>query len=239
MDAAVIRTTRHDDPYGYYGFLLIHNTLDSFQAVTFTYPGTDIVMQVKRPKNIASFVHDHLQIRLIEPADDIIQVDINGFPGSVLLNGVSSAVFQTKLADAQVSHDNYHYYAKLIPFRMTTAFKWKLTFLSTTRVSSDAVTVQLKTLDGTVAADKESLVSKSDVFKAMFDHDSKEALSGVVEISDFSLEVVTQMARYALHGYCSGWTKHYDQLLAIADKYNIEGMKKLAEEKKGLMDRIS
>ena len=39
-----------------------------------------------------------------------------------------------------------------------------------------------------------------------------------------------------MHDYCTGWDGQWEELAAIADKYSIRGIKKLAAEKKALLD---
>ena len=166
--------------------------------------------------------------------NDIMEAILCG--SRVLLhNGSRSPVFNAKLFDVEVPFEALRETRDIhaMGFTLGVGTRWDRSRLTTTRDGKPAV--KLSTSKGSVMVDQEALTSKSDVFQDMFHHDTKERQTGVVKIVDHSLVVLTEMARFVVHDYCSGWTKHYDQLLAIADKYNIEGMKKLAE-KKVLMD---
>lgn len=47
------------------------------------------------------------------------------------------------------------------------------------------------------------------------------------------------MVRFVIHGYCGLWYKHYEELAAIADKYNVVEMKELAVKKRILIDELN
>lgn len=212
-------------------------------SVTFACPGTDVVLQLYTPLNACPCRDDWhpFLLRLVQPVDDVIEVKIAGRE-YVLCNGMGTALFNARPTVASVS-DSTQGFAQasfqMFPLTIELIMPFAHMDLSTVRGRGSEI-VQIKASDGgSVEADKVALISKSDVFKAMFEHECKEATSGIIEISDFPLSVVTEMAKFVLHDYCSGWFTHYDHLVAIADKYNIEGMKELADKKKKLLDRVT
>lgn len=74
---------------------------------------------------------------------------------------------------------------------------------------------------------KAILASKSPVFYAMFCNNTKEANDNLVEINDFSFDVIKDMVQYIYTGDVKDLEKHPEDLLAAADKYCIEGLKLL------------
>jgi len=84
--------------------------------------------------------------------------------------------------------------------------------------------------DKTILCHKVILASRSDVFKAMFDHDNmKEASSDVLEIKDFACEVVEELLHYIYTGEVQ--CKDPVELYKVADKYLLEELKKWLEAK--------
>ncbi|RYH28892.1 BTB/POZ domain-containing protein [archaeon] len=82
-----------------------------------------------------------------------------------------------------------------------------------------------------IPAHKFMLCLRSDVFRAMFEHNMLESATNTINITDFDSVVVTEMVRYIytdtsrledMQGYC-------DQLLAIACKYGIKGLMNVLE----------
>lgn len=72
----------------------------------------------------------------------------------------------------------------------------------------------------------------------MFEHDTKEKRTGVVEITDFSFEVVQEMVRAMMEGACGLWYTQSEALATIADKYNIHSLIQAANQKKRVMNSI-
>jgi len=62
------------------------------------------------------------------------------------------------------------------------------------------------------------LIGRSPVFEAMFEHDTKEAQSGRVEISDISVEAFDRMLKYIYTGKVDQIEEWAVQLLIAADK---------------------
>ena len=83
-----------------------------------------------------------------------------------------------------------------------------------------------------IGAHKSILVARSPVFAAMFQHPTKENLSGVVEIPDIEPEVFQEFLRYIYTGQVP--LKRMDEvaaeLLAAADKYLMKKLKKECED---------
>ena len=81
-------------------------------------------------------------------------------------------------------------------------------------------------------AHKLILVTRSQVFAAMFQHPSKEKLSGVVDVPDIEPNVFKELLRYMYKGEVP--LNRMDEvaigLLAAADKYLLENLKKICED---------
>ncbi|KAI6221910.1 Speckle-type POZ protein B-like protein [Aphelenchoides fujianensis] len=82
------------------------------------------------------------------------------------------------------------------------------------------------------------LAARSSVFKAMFTCGLKEATEGRVEIADFSADVVRRLLEYVYTGRISGEldVETALSLLEAGNKYDVEGVKNLAQE--SLVGRI-
>jgi len=75
------------------------------------------------------------------------------------------------------------------------------------------------------------LSSRSPVFSAMFKNNMEEAASKRVEIKDLSPEVVEQMLFYIYTGNTPNLTQGAGELLAAAEKYQLDQLKNMCEEK--------
>ena len=69
------------------------------------------------------------------------------------------------------------------------------------------------------------LGARSSVFLAMFNHDMKEKRECKVKISDFDVPVLTEMLRYIYTEEVQNIEQYSQDLLIIADKYALEGLK--------------
>ena len=82
----------------------------------------------------------------------------------------------------------------------------------------------------TIPAHRVVLASRSSVFRAMFEHNMKEAGEGRVDISDCSYEAVAAMLKFM---YCDIPPEFDDvspnELLEVADKYDMPGLKRVCE----------
>ena len=88
-------------------------------------------------------------------------------------------------------------------------------------------------------AHKGILAARSPVFSAMFQHPSKEKMTGVVDVPDIEPDVFKELLRYIYTGEVP-WNRMDEVaagLLAAADKYLLEKLKNACEEH--LTDRIS
>lgn len=74
-----------------------------------------------------------------------------------------------------------------------------------------------------------TFTARSEVFAAMFRHDTKENQENRIEIDDFSHEVVTEMIGYIYTGEAPNLSKMAEELIGIAHKYKLERLKKLCE----------
>ncbi|KAJ8680807.1 hypothetical protein QAD02_016594 [Eretmocerus hayati] len=77
---------------------------------------------------------------------------------------------------------------------------------------------------------KNILSARSTYFSAMFDHDVRENVSNVVEIEDFSYEVMKEFFRYIYVGKLKDGEKYMTELLQVSDMYGMEGLKSLCEK---------
>ncbi|XP_049768659.1 uncharacterized protein LOC126106427 [Schistocerca cancellata] len=75
------------------------------------------------------------------------------------------------------------------------------------------------------------LCARSPVFRAMLSHDTKEALEGLVEISDTEQQVVSEMLRYMYTDKVCVQSDLTEQLLVVFDKYGLQDAKVRCEMK--------
>ena len=75
---------------------------------------------------------------------------------------------------------------------------------------------------------KTILIARSQVFAAMFDHPSKEKMTGIVDVTDIEPDVFEELLNYIYTGRVP--SEQMEQLaielLAAADKYQLENLKK-------------
>ena len=86
-------------------------------------------------------------------------------------------------------------------------------------------------------AHKNILAARSPVFAAMFEHDMEEKQSGKVEIHDFDGDVIKEMLLFIYTGKVLNLDKMADELLAAADKYQLDRLKAMCE--KTLLNNLS
>lgn len=79
-------------------------------------------------------------------------------------------------------------------------------------------------------AHKAILAARSPVFAAMFEHNLEESKHNRVEITDMEPDVLGEMLRFIYTGKSSNLEKMPDELLAAADKYDLERLKVMCEE---------
>ncbi|RWS31658.1 Kruppel-like zinc finger protein [Leptotrombidium deliense] len=79
-------------------------------------------------------------------------------------------------------------------------------------------------------AHKAILAARSPVFSAMFEHEMEEKKQNRVEITDMDQEVLREMLRFIYTGKAPNLEKMADDLLAAADKYDLERLKVICEE---------
>jgi len=78
---------------------------------------------------------------------------------------------------------------------------------------------------------KNILSARSPVFRAMFEANMKESNSGTVEIEDIEPDVLLDMLNFIYTGISPNLDNHAKDLLVVADKYQMETLKKLCESK--------
>nr|CAD2181330.1 unnamed protein product [Meloidogyne enterolobii]CAD2198768.1 unnamed protein product [Meloidogyne enterolobii] len=77
---------------------------------------------------------------------------------------------------------------------------------------------------------KAVLACRSPVFAAMFEHGMAESLSDCVNIKDIDSEVLGEMLRFMYTGSAPNLERMADELLAAADKYQLERLKVMCEQ---------
>jgi len=75
------------------------------------------------------------------------------------------------------------------------------------------------------------LASRSQVFKAMFESNMKEKLTGSVEVKNIDHEVFEDLLKYIYSGEAPNIEDHPEELLAAADQYQLEKLKEHCEVK--------
>ncbi|XP_011871174.1 PREDICTED: speckle-type POZ protein A-like isoform X2 [Vollenhovia emeryi] len=78
-------------------------------------------------------------------------------------------------------------------------------------------------------AHKIILAAQSPVFSAMFEHKMKERGNNRVDITDVDPEVLREMVRFIYTGKVANLKEMANDLLTAADKYEVEGLKKMCE----------
>ncbi|KAG5452460.1 Protein roadkill [Clonorchis sinensis] len=79
-------------------------------------------------------------------------------------------------------------------------------------------------------AHKAILAARSPVFAAMFEHGMEESRANRVEITDMEPDTLAEVLRYIYTGQVVGMDKLAHDLLAAADKYQLERLKTMCEE---------
>ena len=213
-----------------YDRLFLITRYDSFvETNEFNIPGSEVIVKLRPANNMSHTGSLAAQFVLVEPRDDIIKVFVEGGSRSQsnerLLRNEISLVFVEKKVETKLPRPT----TCCLPFIITCKSQWKHEFLNLDPSDPADVTI---IVDGQRIPTTEAiLTSKSDVFAAMFAHDTKEKQTRTVEIKDFSFEVVQEMIRFMMHNYCTLWDGQMEALTSIAEKYNIADMKKLAHEK--------
>jgi len=84
--------------------------------------------------------------------------------------------------------------------------------------------------DASFKCNKFMLAARSPVFKAMFQHDSKESKNNVVEIKDIESKVLEEMLHYIHTGNAPNIKDLSKDLLAAADFYQLDQLKTRCQE---------
>lgn len=72
---------------------------------------------------------------------------------------------------------------------------------------------------------KAILAARSPVFAAMFEHKMRESQSDRVDVADVDAEVMREMLRFMYTGQAPNLERMADDLLAAADKYQLDRLK--------------
>jgi speckle-type POZ protein len=95
--------------------------------------------------------------------------------------------------------------------------------------SGDFADVALSTKTKTFLAHKSVLAARSRVFQAMFHAEMVESKQNAVEISDFEDDVVKAMLEYMYSGETPSLSEKAPDLMQIAEKYELMGLKEDCE----------
>lgn len=95
--------------------------------------------------------------------------------------------------------------------------------------SSDSSDITISVANKEFPVHKSILCARSPVFTAMFKNDMKEKRSNVVKIADVDPKVMEKALVYIYTGRCDGIYKMAGELLGVADKYGLCGLKDLCE----------
>ncbi|XP_034484363.1 protein roadkill-like [Drosophila innubila] len=97
--------------------------------------------------------------------------------------------------------------------------------------TKDFTDVTIITADGhKIPAHKNILSARSKVFAAMFKHPMKENTENCVAISDFSYDVVMKLLRFIYTGEVNNLQEMSTDLMAAADKYELNRLKAICAE---------
>lgn len=77
---------------------------------------------------------------------------------------------------------------------------------------------------------KAVLIARSDVFEAMFDHETKEKESNEVDIDDLEPVILKEMLRFMYTDLVPNIARHATDLLIVADRFNLGKLKMLCED---------
>jgi len=95
---------------------------------------------------------------------------------------------------------------------------------------SDLSDVTVTAGDQSFQCHKVQLASRSDVLAAMFSHNMKENSNGEVRINDFEADTVNDFINFMYEGKVDDTAQYNLNLLRIADKYNVQVLKRRCEE---------
>lgn len=209
--------------------------MDQYVTPAFHPYGSEILIKLKiRQRCNSSSAAPGIQLILVEPEDDIISLMVNDTQAFLTSSADS---FVSYVSDGSLDHGMNSSTLKKYMFSLLLpdGVQWRTAFRN---LNLPEANVTLRMGDTELVTRKELLTAHSDVFKAMFDHNTLEKQTSVVTINDFSFEVVREMIRFMMHGTCALWHKHWEDLSAIADKYQVEGMRQLALTKKQWIDEL-
>ena len=223
-----------DGYYKYFKLCLITQSHTVVETNEFQIPDSGVIVKLRPSTNAVTSRDQLLLVHLVEPAHDIIPVTVEGLTKLSNEQTVLRSNSRSTMLCASLTNFAMTYTSRRFSFWLTVECPWKKEFRILTPDQPADVIIRVGGKD--IPTTEAILRAKSDVFAAMFTHDTKEKQTGIVEISDFSFQVVQEMVRFLMHDYCTGWDGQYEKLAAIADKYDIVGMKKLAAEKKVLLD---
>lgn len=88
-------------------------------------------------------------------------------------------------------------------------------------------------------AHKFVLAARSDVFYAMFVHDTKERKEGVIEMQDVGMAALKSFVKYLYTDQVYNIEEEVEELLMLADKYNVPSLQDKCQEYMSLNNSIN
>jgi hypothetical protein len=211
-----------------------------YETPVFELKGTDLKVKLLIRK--ASNVHNRyitillkyaylIQFVLVEPLDDVFEIQVNGKEGFLTSESDSfTCCDDPKNLWSTSSKQSLLFPMEVLNFMLP----WKSEF-NVIEPAGIKEPVILSVGEKQVRIEKYLLTSKSAVFKSII---ADEHFDGLIEVTGFPFEVVQEMVRFLVHGYCSGWKKYGKDLHGIASHFQIKDMVKLAKEKKKLLKKM-
>lgn len=84
--------------------------------------------------------------------------------------------------------------------------------------------------DKKLHAHKSILIARSPVFAAMLANDMKEKIESEIKIQDFNADVLSEMLHFMYTDKVTSIKDHFQDLLCVANMYDIQGLKHICEE---------
>merc|ERR1719300_659315 len=165
---------------------------------------------------------------MVKRTDIKFGVQSDGFPDSYC-----NFISQTKLYEILVRRSWLISGGDLKPFMLNTSVHHKQLIKDLNHVFLDKANnydVTLTCGDQVFYCHKFMLSSRSPVFKAMFQSNMAENESGAVSINDIDHDVLLEMLQYMYTGCSLTLEKYAGDLLAAAEKYQLDQLKGSCEE---------
>lgn len=221
--------------------LLLQEGCVMTESNEFKMPGSGIVIKLKQVTNIHGQEGKMLtvQVLLMQPERDVLQVRVSTDSSSAqpltaslckLSSDSRSLILELRPRRKMDLDGEGSIYRSYVFSLEVVNNPWKESFASIAVTDPD-LTIVCK--DGRQIETLKQLLGKSNVLQ------QKTTADNIKEISlDYPLDIVQEMIRFLMHGYCCLWDSetHFPQLVRIAEELAIGGMRVLADNKKRLLN---